>query len=98
LGITGSLTVSGSSTFTNIGPAIFSGSITQDASTASFAGLVGIGTTTPAYPLDVNSGTNPNIARFYNSSTVQSIVGIGDSGNSFYSSLDLTSNSSYASY
>jgi len=61
LGITGSLTVSGSSTFTNIGPAIFSGSITQTASTASFGGLVGIGTTTPAYPLDINGST-----RIYN--------------------------------
>jgi hypothetical protein len=53
--ISGSLTVSGSSTFTNIGPAVFTGSITQNASTASFGGLVGIGTTTPAYKLDVNS-------------------------------------------
>jgi hypothetical protein len=52
--ISGSLTVSGSSTFTNIGPAVFTGSITQNASTASFGGLVGIGTTTPAYKLDVN--------------------------------------------
>jgi hypothetical protein len=54
LGITGSLTVSGSSTFTNIGPAIFSGSITQNASTASFGGVVGIGTTTPSATLEVN--------------------------------------------
>ena len=54
LTVTGSLTVSGSSTFTNIGPAVFSGSITQTASTASFGGVVGIGTTTPAYKLDVN--------------------------------------------
>ena len=52
--VTGSLTVSGSSTFTNIGPAVFTGSITQNASTASFGGLVGIGTTTPSVALDVN--------------------------------------------
>jgi len=51
--ISGSLTVSGSSTFTNIGPAVFTGSITQNASTASFGGVVGIGTTTPAFTLDV---------------------------------------------
>ncbi len=53
--ITGSLTVSGSSTFTNIGPAIFSGSITQNASTASFGGRVGIGTTTPSSPLHIKN-------------------------------------------
>jgi hypothetical protein len=51
--VTGSLIVSGSSTFTNIGPAIFSGSITQNASTASFGGVVGIGTTTPLASLDI---------------------------------------------
>ena len=51
--ISGSLTVSGSSTFTNIGPAVFTGSITQNASTASFGGLVGIGTTTPGADFDI---------------------------------------------
>jgi hypothetical protein len=56
--ISGSLTVSGSSTFTNIGPAVFTGSITQNASTASFGGLVGIGTTTPGYRLEVKSGAS----------------------------------------
>jgi hypothetical protein len=66
--VTGSLIVSGSSTFTNIGPAIFSGSITQTASTASFGGLVGIGTTTPSQSLDVN-GTARIVSR----------VGIGSS-------------------
>jgi hypothetical protein len=64
--ISGSLTVSGSSTFTNIGPAVFTGSITQNASTASFGGLVGIGTTTPSTTLDVNG---------------RAIVGGGLSGN-----------------
>jgi hypothetical protein len=64
--ITGSLTVSGSSTFTNIGPAIFSGSITQNASTASFGGVVGIGTTSPAYALH-NTGTT-GLAQFFGSS------------------------------
>ena len=43
---TGSAIISGSLTVT--------GSITQNASTASFGGLVGIGTTTPATTLDVN--------------------------------------------
>jgi len=60
LTVTGSLIVSGSSTLVNVGPAIFSGSITQTASTASFRGLVGIGTTTPAYKLDV-SGSDASI-------------------------------------
>jgi hypothetical protein len=58
LTVTGSLLVSGSSTFTNIGPAVFSGSITQNASTASFGGLVGIGTTSPAVGLDARNGFN----------------------------------------
>ena len=55
--VTGSLTVSGSSTFTNIGPAVFTGSITQNASTASFGGLVGIGTTSPSARLDIAGST-----------------------------------------
>jgi hypothetical protein len=54
LTVTGSLIVSGSSTLVNVGPAIFSGSITQNASTASFGGVVGIGTTTPSATLEVN--------------------------------------------
>jgi hypothetical protein len=97
LTVTGSLIVSGSSTLVNVGPAIFSGSITQTASTASFAGLVGIGTTTPTLPLDVNGGSAINVARFYNASSVFTGVEIGDSGNSFYSNLIFTSNSSYGS-
>jgi hypothetical protein len=86
---TGSAVISGSLTVT--------GSIFQDASTASFAGLVGIGTTTPTRPLDVNGGSAINVARFYNASSVFTGVEIGDSGNSFYSNLIFTSNSSYGS-
>jgi hypothetical protein len=77
LTVTGSLTVSGSSTFTNIGPAVFSGSITQTASTASFGGVVGIGTATPAAKLDVNgtfkvsnTSTFDNQATFNNANIV----------------------------
>ena len=51
--VTGSLTTSGSLALTNIGSSVFSGSITQIASTASFGGVVGIGTTTPARTLEV---------------------------------------------
>jgi hypothetical protein len=51
--VTGSLTASGSLALTNIGSSVFSGSITQIASTASFGGLVGIGTTTPSASLDI---------------------------------------------
>ena len=51
--VTGSLTASGSLALTNIGSSVFSGSITQIASTASFGGLVGIGTNTPTAPLHV---------------------------------------------
>jgi hypothetical protein len=65
LDITGSLTVSGSSTFTNIGPAIFSGSITQTDSTASFGGLVGIGTTTPSAKLEVSGTIKVNTNQGY---------------------------------
>jgi hypothetical protein len=59
--ISGSLTVSGSSTFTNIGPAVFTGSITQNASTASFGGVVGIGTTSPSQKLSVVGSGNTYI-------------------------------------
>jgi hypothetical protein len=54
--VTGSLTVSGSLTTLSNGLTV-TGSIAQNASTASFGGVVGIGTTTPAYTLDVNGTT-----------------------------------------
>jgi hypothetical protein len=74
--ISGSLTVSGSSTFTNIGPAVFTGSITQNASTASFGGLVGIGTTSPGYMFDVLSTDGPTTARFANNDGEDTLVRI----------------------
>jgi hypothetical protein len=73
--ISGSLTVSGSSTFTNIGPAVFTGSITQNASTASFGGLVGIGTTTPAFTLDVNGAGRFNDIRLNDGRSLSSTSG-----------------------
>jgi hypothetical protein len=74
--ISGSLTVSGSSTFTNIGPAVFTGSITQNASTASFGGLVGIGTTTPGFKLQVNG----DAAFFSAAGSINSIITQGSEG------------------
>ena len=56
-------------------------------------GNVGIGTTSPAYKLDVDSGGALVAARFYNSSYSATIVYIGDTGNSDYSDLILQSNS-----
>ena len=73
--ITGSLIVSGSSTLINIGPAIFTGSITQNASTASFGGLVGIGTTSPSYKLDVNGD-----ARFGDGNNFNPLIQYAGSG------------------
>jgi len=59
---TASFATTGSNTFR--GNQIITGSITQNASTASFGGLVGIGTTTPTYTLDI-SGSLEVVSKRY---------------------------------
>ena len=59
---TGSFATTGSNIFR--GDQTISGSITQNASTASFGGLVGIGTTTPTYTLDI-SGSLEVVSKRY---------------------------------
>ena len=63
--ITGSLTVSGSSTFTNIGPAVFSGSVvTTDVFTGSGAGL---------FDIPASGITGLNLSQIASGSTTASI-------------------------
>jgi hypothetical protein len=83
--ITGSGTTNYVSKFTGTS-AIGNSSIFDD-------GNVGIGTASPVYKLDVDSGSGQIAARFYNSSNVSTVVYIGDTGNSDYSDLILQSNS-----
>ena len=54
---------------------------------------VGIGTTSPAYKLDVDGGGAIVSARFYNSSNPATVIYVGDSGNTDYSDIILQSNS-----
>ena len=83
--VTGSLTASGSLALTNIGSSVFSGSITQIDSTASFGGLVGIGTTTPIYRLDIVStatflGNNGGQIGFKQADGSYGVIGIQGGG------------------
>lgn len=72
--ITGSLTVSGSSTFTNIGPAIFSGSVT---STSGFTGsLLGTATTASYYGGSVVSASYAISASHSQTSTIASLASL----------------------
>jgi hypothetical protein len=57
------------------------------------SGNIGIGTTNPAYKLDVNGGSDATIARFYNSSATGTTIEVGDTGNSNYSELILRADS-----
>jgi hypothetical protein len=99
--ISGSLTVSGSSTFTNIGPAVFTGSITQNASTASFGGLVGIGTTTPDGNLNIY-GTGDQLIKVENVGTYLMRFGLvsneGFIGSSNTTPINFTTNGSNRMY
>jgi hypothetical protein len=60
--------------------------------TVTVNSYVGIGTTSPGYWLDVNSGGVGDVARFYSSGASETAVYVGDSGNSGYSVLVLNSN------
>ena len=72
--ITGSLTVSGSSTFTNIGPAIFSGSVT---STSGFTGsLLGTATTASYYGGSVVSASYAISSSHSQTSTIASLASL----------------------
>jgi hypothetical protein len=99
--ISGSLTVSGSSTFTNIGPAVFTGSITQNASTASFGGVVGIGTTTPDGNLNIY-GTGDQLIKVENVGTYLMRFGLvsneGFIGSSNATPINFTTNGSNRMY
>ena len=83
--ISGSLTVSGSSTFTNIGPAVFTGSITQNASTASFGGLVGIGTTSPSAKLEISGSAE---SRYLEVDAISGFAGISSGSNAMVEFLN----------
>jgi hypothetical protein len=71
--ITGSLTVSGSSTFRNIGLAVFTGSVIAQAVTGSFtgsfvgdgSGLTGVGATEYIRRSDYTSSLDPNVNYLY---------------------------------
>jgi len=56
-------------------------------------GNLGIGTTTPAYKLDVNSGSSAISARFYSPSNDSTVVYVGGTANTTFSDLVLYSNS-----
>jgi hypothetical protein len=56
-------------------------------------GNVGIGTTSPAYKLDVDSGATTIAARFYSPSNDSTVVYIGGTANTGFSDLVLYSNS-----
>jgi len=88
--ITGSLTISGSSTFTNIGPAVFSGSIT---STAGFTGSFSGTATSASYAANAEllDGLDSTVFTLTSSFTAQtaSFTAFSSSVNSFTASQNV---------